>query len=324
LRGEAISEDFKLGIDALSATRAVVYSRRSIWPFLVGSYHLVEVGDASVANETEPPCKDSVDRIATILEAESLISVPISLGNRIAGQFYLTSQNPNSFSAAEARAVYQMITRMVPIVDNLLLADRLAKEATERERARMACDIHDSVIQPYVGIQLGLSALRRKMERGEVDLQEDIARIMEMTDGEIFGLRRYIAGLSGKQVNEATLLESLHSFARKFSSASGIPVEVKDGPDMKIGDRLAEEAFHMIVEGLSNIRKHTQANRAIIRIGCEQKQLALRIEDQGPAEEIHRGFIPRSIMTRVKTLGGEVQVQPSHCGGTVISIKIPL
>jgi signal transduction histidine kinase len=329
LCGEEISEELRLRFGGLSSPKAMVYSRRSNpWSSLAGSYHEIEVGDASptneVGNETVTASRDAVERIATILEAGSLISIPIPLRNRIAGQFYLTSQNPNSFSPAEAKAVYQMITSMIPIVDNLRLADRLASEASDRERAKMACDIHDSVIQPYVGIQLGLTALRRKIQHGEIDLEEDIAKLMEMTDGEIFGLRRYMAGLNGKDVNETTLLESVRSFARKFSSASGIPVDVRNGQEMKIGDRLAEEVFQMIVEGLSNIRKHTQANRAVIRIGCDQKRLALRIEDEGPGEETHRGFIPRSIMTRVTALGGQVQVLPSKRGGTAISIKIPV
>jgi signal transduction histidine kinase len=329
LCGEAVSEELRLGFAGLSSPKAMVYSRRSsLWSSLGSSYHEIEVGDASptneVGNETVAASRDAFDRVATILEAESLISIPISLRNQIVGQFYLTSQNPNSFSPAEAKAVYQMITSIFPIVENLRLADRLASEATDRERAKMACDIHDSVIQPYVGIQLGLTALRRKIQRGEVDLEEDIAKLMEMTDGEIFGLRRYMAVLKGKDVNETTLLESVRSFARKFSSASGIPVEVRNGSEMKIGDRLAEEVFQMIVEGLSNIRKHTQANRAVIRIGREQKHLAVKIEDEGPGEETHRGFIPRSIMTRVTALGGQVQVRPSNCGGTSIDIKIPL
>ena len=166
-------------------------------------------------NETGPTSRDAVERIATILEAESLISIPISLRNRIAGQFYLTSQSPNSFSPAEAKAVYQMIARMIPIVDNLRLADRLASEATERERAKMVCDIHDSVIQPYLGIQLGLTALRRK-SRGEIIWRRH-CQLMEILMASLW-LRRYMADSTEDVTNYAWSSE----LCRKFSSASGI------------------------------------------------------------------------------------------------------
>jgi signal transduction histidine kinase len=274
LHGEVIPEELNRQLCGLLSPKAVVYSRGSHGLHLADRYHEIEVVD-SIAGE--PAEGDASDQVATMLEAESFLAVPLFQYNRVAGRLYLASRSHHTFGRSDARLIYQIIVRIFPIIENIRLADRLASEAAERERRRIACDIHDSVIQPYVGIQLGLTALRRKIQRGETDLDEEINTLMEMTDGEIFGLRRYMARLTGTGVTEITLLESVRSFARKFSNASGIPVEIRNGLEIKIGDRLAEEAFQMIVEGLSNIRRHTRATRAVIQVGCDGENFALQI-----------------------------------------------
>jgi signal transduction histidine kinase len=322
LNGEVIFEEFNRQLRGLLSPKAVVYSRRSHgWLNLADRYHEIEVVDGIVG---EPAEGEASDKVATMLEAESFLAVPLYRHNRVAGRLYLASHKRHAFGQGDARLVCQIMVRIFPIIENIRLAGRLASEAAERERTKIACDIHDSVIQPYVGIQLGLTALRRKIQRGEVDLDEEISTLMEMTDGEIFGLRRYMAGLTGTGVTEITLLESVRSFARKFSNASGIPVEIRDGSDIRIGDRLAEGAFHMIVEGLSNIRRHTRTTRAIIQIGCDGEYFGLRIEDEGSGERKQSLFMPQSIATRARALGGHVMIQQSDNGGTAISIRIPL
>jgi signal transduction histidine kinase len=322
LRGEAIPEELNQQLCGLLSPKAVIYSRgyggglRS-----ADRYEEIEVVD-SISGE--PAEGKASDQVATMLEAESFLAVPLFRDNGVAGRLYLASQSRHSFDQSDARHVYKIILSIFPIVENIRLADRLASEVAEQERRKIASDIHDSVIQPYVGIQLGLTALRRKIQRGEVDVDEDINTLIEMTDGEIFGLRRYMAGLTGTRVTEATLLEMVRSFARKFSKASGIPVEIKNSSEIKIDDRLAEEAFLMMVEGLSNIRRHSRATRAVIQVGCDRQYFALQIEDEGSVERSHAGFIPRSITARATALGGHVQVQQPGNGRTAINIRIPL
>ena len=322
LHGEVISEELQRLLCGLLSPKAIVYSRRSQrWLRFTDTYYEIEVVDGLAGGPAE---REGSDKVATMLEAESFLAVPLYLRKRVVGRLYLASQSPRAFAKSDARHVYEIIVSIFPIVENIRLADRLALGAAEQERRKIACDIHDSIIQPYIGIQLGLTALRRKIQRGEVALDDEISTLMEITDGEIFGLRRYMAGLTGTRVTEITLLESVRSFARKFSNASGIPVEIRNGSEIKIGDRLAEEAFQMIVEGLSNIRRHTWATRAIIQLGCHQQYFELRIENEGSVERTHSGFIPRSITNRARALGGHVQVQQSDNGGTEVNIKVPL
>ena len=110
-------------------------------------------------------------------------------------------------------------------------------------------------------------------------MSTDIARLIEMTDGGISDLRRYIRGLSESGEYENSLLTSVRRFAEKYAEATGIAVRVEADQNTQMNDRLAAEAFQMIAEALSNIRRHTQAREAIIKVVCSDNHLLLRIEN---------------------------------------------
>ena len=70
-----------------------------------------------------------------------------------------------------------------------------------------------------------------------------------------------------------------------------------------IGDRLAAEVFQMIAEGLSNVRRHTLAGRAVVRLARENGTVTVEIENEGRVGQAQSHFIPRSIAERAEALG---------------------
>ena len=87
--------------------------------------------------------------------------------------------------------------------------------------------------------------------------------------------------------------------------------------------QLAAEAFQMVVEGLSNIRRHTQAAQAKIEVSLRHDCLHLRIENDR-ADEPWATFAPRSIAERAAALGGEASVRTDDHGATVVTVEVPL
>ena len=78
-----------------------------------------------------------------------------------------------------------------------------------------------------------------------------------------------------------------------------------------------------MAEGLSNIRRHTRAMRAVIELARRDNDLVLRIEDEdtsGPPA----AFTPHSIAERATALGGQVRVGPRDVGGSAVVVEIPL
>ena len=101
---------------------------------------------------------------------------------------------------------------------------------------------------------------------------------------------------------------------------TGIEVAVDVNEPLPAGERLATEASHIVAEGLSNIRKHTAAARARVRLETAGERLVLRIENDSEAGPMFR---PRTISERAEALGGRAEVlRDDH--HTSVVVEIPL
>jgi signal transduction histidine kinase len=267
---------------------------------------------------------EQVESLLTLYGGRSWLSVPAYYRQHWIGRLHMVGGGRLERSDVEfARRVLE--TGMI-VVENIRLLDQLASSAADRERQRLARDIHDSVVQPYIGLQLGLSAVQRTLTssdlataRGEVD------RLRELTGVAIDDLRATVAGLKSETgAGSNSLLPALRRYATRFAQDTGIGVEVAGEDGARHRDRLDAELFQMSVEALSNIRRHTTSTRAAIWLAQDDDSVTLRIENQDPSEGGRTAFTPRSISERAAALGGRVTVDRHTDGRTIIEIKVPI
>lgn len=301
---------------------AVVYTGRPCawWRLQWGaSYHACDVTSGERVADGREVC----DGLGAALDAESFVSVPFRYPAGAVGRLYLTSQQPCAFRDFDLDFLLQVVEHVAPMIENVRLVDRLASTAAEEERRRIARDLHDSVLQPYIGLQMGLVATQQRLAAG-ADVAGDLEWLIEMTGAEIANLRSYAQGLKVGPGCEDSLLPSVRRFAGRFTEATRIHVNVEAKGDLRINDRLAAEAFQIVAEGLSNVRRHTRAERATVSVVRENGHLILRIENEGAATDPSAPFIPRSIAERAVALGGQARVERREDGGSAVIVEIPL
>jgi signal transduction histidine kinase len=281
---------------------------------------------------------DEWTALTSLLDAKSLVTVPLRHRNQTIGRLYLTAQRRRAFDIADVEFLIQVTDYLMPVIDSIRLVDRLAAEAADEERKRIARDIHDSIIQPYIGLQMGLAGLRRKLAGDFMEASakpaellqiiknasEDTDRLLEMTGDGIGDLRRYVRGLRDEGESEDGLTSSVKRFAAKFTQATNILVQVRADPNIRADDRLASEMFQIIVEGLSNIRRHTQSARAFIGMEHTENRLIVRIENDVVRGSKPTPFKPQSIAERAVSLGGKAYVEFFGDMGTSVIVEIPL
>lgn len=283
------------------------------------NYYEVDVTDGA----RRPISHDVSETIAKTLDVNSFISIPVIQHERVMGRVYLGASRSNAFHEKDASFLSQILDRVLPVLQNVLLVNRLASEAADQERKRIACDIHDSVIQPYLGIQLGLASIRDRLKDGNSEMVVDIDRLIELTAGEVSNLRRYASGIP-KGESEEVLLPAIRRFAEKFSAATGISVGLNPTSELKLNDRLAVEVLQMVQEGLSNIRRHTSATKATVDMGVRKEFFTLRIANEDSSSGQGDSFYPRSIAARTAALGGTMHVDQAQPGTTAVVVTIPL
>jgi signal transduction histidine kinase len=262
--------------------------------------------------------------VADLLASDSFITIPIYQRNTFTGRLYLTTKGPH-FNYSDVDFLRQLKDHVMPMIDNIQLVDRLASQASEYERQRISRDIHDSAIQPYIGLKLGLEALRRTVSNGAT-VAGGLAELVERTDSVIRDLRTYVGDLQGPASADGSnvLTSSVENHAKQLGEFYGIAVDVKIATTANMNNRLVAEIFQIVREGLSNIRRHTSSAAARIRMTSLNGDIVLDIENDASAGENQKHFTPRSITERAIALGGRVSVNVSDAGCTIVSVVIPM
>jgi signal transduction histidine kinase len=279
--------------------------------------------DGDAASIAAEDVRDMCESIATMLEAESFLSVPFGTQGRSAGRIFLCFRTPRSFDAFEIDFFVQVVEHAFPVIEYIRLVNQLATSAAVEERRRIARDIHDSIIQPYVGIQMGLAALRHSLDEGR-DVHAEVEGLLGMSSGAIDELRRQVWSLREGSSFEGGLLPALSRFAERFSQVTGIAVDIVRETEVAVEGPAAAEVFQIVAESLNNVWRHTRATRASVFLAFRSGSLVVRVENDEAADGAFSPFMPKSLRDRTESLGGQIRVSGRVPVGAVVEVNIPL
>jgi signal transduction histidine kinase len=264
--------------------------------------------------------------ISAKLEMKSYITVPMHYRGKAVGRLYLTARR-GVFVNSDIGFLMQIVEQIMPLVHNIRLLSQFASNAAEQERKRLARDIHDSVIQPYIGLQYKIAAVRNKIVAGNGDVSRDIEQLFQMTVDEVSSLRGFVRDLRDISGSGDDFLSAVRRFAEQFAANYDLHVQVESKGNIAINDRIAAELIKIIHEGLSNIRKHTQATASKITLERTDTSFQMCIENDDAAAAgptTPSAFSPASITERVAELGGDVKVERNPEGHTLVKVVIPM
>ena len=310
---------------ALPTEQVLLYAR-PLMPFLHvfgangGCYQCVATGTNARWSNVEG---SAARQIANLLETRSFVSAPLPL-HKGEGRIFITSTS-DDFHKSDALFLSDIAAQAFPVIENIELLDRLASGAATRERERISRDLHDSTIQPYIGLRHGLTALRNTAA-ADNPLIPELDKLAAMAATVIDDLRRYAGNLKSPHLqNEPMFIKSLRSQVAQVLEFYGVDIAVDiDGP-CEMNDRLAAEVLQIVTEGISNIRKHTDARSGSVRLHFLNGHLHIWIENEcrnNPAPA--KAFLPRSISERATALGGSIHVTAGPSGNTAVYVDIPV
>ncbi len=257
---------------------------------------------------------------ANLLETQAFVTVPFT-HDGTTGRLFLTTTN-GWFTHADIEFLAQAADAMATVIENMYLIEELVAGAAESERLAMSRDLHDTTIQPYIGLKLALEGLYREADANN-PLGPHIADLIEMADSTIYDLRNYAATLKDNvPMAGEFLMDAITKQTARLRRFYGIDVGINSEISSDLKGRLAAEAFHIVAEGLSNVLRHTSAKKAFVKVKCEKSALMLEIGNE--TGDTIAEFTPRSISERVKALGGELRIEHRPDHQTVVHVTVPL
>ena len=199
------------------------------------------------------------------------------------------------------------------------------KQVVERERTRIAKDIHDDL-----GASLTLIAVLgdlAKKERGE----ERIEKMSDTAREAVKSLDEIVWAVNPRNDTLAHLIDYTGQFAANYLRDAGIRclLDVPDHtPAREVPTNVRHNVFLVVKEALQNIVKHAHATEVWLRISTSELRLQIKIEDNGcgfdraPQDAWADGL--RNMRQRLAEVGGECDIQSRIGKGTMISVNLVL
>ncbi|MEM9894274.1 MAG: histidine kinase [Actinomycetota bacterium] len=205
------------------------------------------------------------------------------------------------------------------------MADGWARAALE-ERERVKRDLHDTVAKTIIGVGLLAESLPDAPDRASaVQLSREIRRGVQLSLGEA---RRIVDGIGMTRIEE--LPEAIRLHAQRQARLGRLPIEVHTNVEVDVPSPISTEIFAIAVEAVSNLRRHSAADRAWIVLDVGLTGAVLVIGDDGsgadvsqPADIDETSFGLRSMGSRAGRLGGSLTVSSAPGRGFVIQADVP-
>jgi signal transduction histidine kinase len=226
----------------------------------------------------------------------------------------------------DVSALADVVPELLRVVEQAALVDQLQEESAGHERARIGRDLHDSAIQPYLGLKYAVESVALRIPRDN-PARAEVDSLAELVNGEVAALRELISGLrTGNDQGDNALVPAVRRQVRRFSVLFGIDI-VLECPDKLPTTRvMASSLFHLVNEVLNNIRKHTAARHIWITLSVQASMIKLMVRDDAGSLRGHPAddFRPVSLSERVAELNGTLHIGRPDGLNTEFVIQIPL
>lgn len=240
--------------------------------------------------------------------------------------------------ALSAVIAYQLYSRnkikqqaglLAAIAHQQNLAAKGIIEAEERERKRIAGDLHDGVGQLFSAVKLNLGVLISKYlaKGGEADLLAE--KTMAMVDESCTEVRSIAHQMMPNALIKSGLVSAVRDFVNKIQSDKLKIVVQAQGIDQPLDDNVETVLYRVIQESVNNVIKHAAASMLDIFLLRDDNEITVTIEDNGKgfdsADKSKFGGIGlKNIVSRVEFLKGTVDISSQPGKGTLVAIYVPL
>jgi len=220
--------------------------------------------------------------------------------------------------AAELEKANRQLSEYATQVEDLTIAN---------ERQRMARDLHDTLSQGLAGLILQLEAADAHLTANRNDkAQSIIGSAMEQARIALTNARHVIDNLRQPSLDE--LDSGLRREINRFTDTTGISVHYQTDQTPLLPDSIKETLIRAMAESLSNIAQHARAQNVGVKVGVNDQNLSITIQDDGQGFDAsviptgHYGIL--GIKERIRLVNGTFEIHSENGMGTVLRIQVPL
>jgi signal transduction histidine kinase len=270
------------------------------------------------------------DAIFTRLRCHALLFCDVRLGEGLSGRLFVLDPAGAPVSAQRLRLLATITAQVTPTVYNAHLLRRQRSRTAASERARLARELHDGVLQSLLGLELQVESYRR--QGSDPATAGQFTHLRDGLRANIEELRLLMGRLQQASITPQNLGAYIKNLAARLRRESDTEVSVKGlSRTVACTRRGARELAGIVQEALANVRKHSGARHVSVEYSSSDSAGRIVIADDGrgfPWEGTLSGpaleqseCAPAVLLARTKALGGDLTVASRPGAGTRITVE---
>ncbi|MBB1156544.1 sensor histidine kinase [Amycolatopsis dendrobii] len=211
-------------------------------------------------------------------------------------------------------------SRQTRRIEELTVSRAEALEAHGAELRRIERDLHDGTQAGLVAISLRLGLIKHALRNQPDNALSLVDDAQELTEHSLAALRTIVRGIYPPLLTDRGLAGAVQALA----SSSAVPVEVEVSGEGQAPAAVEAAAYFVVAEALTNIAKHSGADRAWITLALDRERIGITVRDNGKggaAENFGTGLA--GIRRRVAAFDGDFALDSPEGGPTVLRAGLP-
>lgn len=197
---------------------------------------------------------------------------------------------------------------------------------SERERQKIAMELHDDLCPQLIGIEVMTKILKEKLQENSDKNSEDAEKIRSLIQESIAKTRQLSKGLHPVNFSDKKLDTILLDFIQDIRDIFSIHCTLDYDDSVNIHDaNIATHMYYIIHEAVINAVKHAQADKITIQLSEKEDKISLLIEDNGkgmPHSDKVQGVGIQLMEYRAGRIGGHLNISSSVSEGTCVLLEI--
>jgi signal transduction histidine kinase len=205
-----------------------------------------------------------------------------------------------------------------------------AQQATERERQRIARDLHDDLGAGLAEVVL-LGELARQEKASPGEVKAHVFDMTEKTRHLVAAMDEIVWTVNPRNDTVPNLASYVAGHAQKFVSSTAIHCRLDimaDLPPLPVAAAVRHNLFLAVKEALHNAVKHSGAREVWLRVRWRADEFTLEVQDDGrgfdPVVSLQDGDGLENMQHRLETIGGRAEIQSRPGGGTTVRFILPV
>ena len=264
---------------------------------------------------------------------QSFLAVPLLRGNLLLGLVEVVYRKPNWFLPNDINLLSRLSHQVVLSIENARLYQQLHHLAILEERDRLARELHDNLSQSLGYLKIKSSITEDLLTSGQIEkAMESMQELKKVSQILYIDVREQIFNLRTITDEQEGFFSSLQEYLADYRTHYGLRVDLILESEClnEFSSNVSSQLMRIIQEALTNVRRHSDANKVLIQCGEEDGLVCMCIEDNG------RGFNPDQVIKevdqryglkimgeRAESVGGSLEFDSQPGAGTRIIVRVP-